>query len=199
MIDFLNSLDHSLTLAINSIGAGGGLDSIARFFSRVQVWFPMYLLIAGHMFYKLGWKRGLTALGALILCVVACDQGANLFKDHVFMRLRPCFDEAMMAAGLHVVDHYPGGYFYGFFSGHAANCFGFALLSRLIYTQDKSHKYHIYGALIFIWATLVSLSRIICGKHFLGDVFVGAIFGCLVAWVIYLGFKAIISRFSTQK
>lgn len=196
MLEFLNTLDHSWTLAINSLGADGSLDAVARLFSKIQIWFPLYIAVAITFFARLGWKKGLIALGAMFLCVVLCDQGANLFKDHVFMRLRPCFDEAMLAGGLHVIDHYPGGYFYGFFSGHAANCFGFATLSSLISTQDKKQggAWKAYRIAIHVWAFCVALSRIICGKHFLGDVTVGALFGIGVAYLLFLCFKSLSAR-----
>ncbi|MCF0174179.1 MAG: phosphatase PAP2 family protein [Bacteroidales bacterium] len=194
MIDWLNNLDHAWTLAINSVGAAGGLDGVARFFSKVQVWYPLYAVVLALIYWRIGWKKGIVATLALVLCVLGCDQGANFFKDVVFMRLRPCFDEWMIANGVHVIDHYPDGYFYGFFSGHASNCFGFALLSSLLLSQDKRVNYWWYKVVIFIWAALVALSRIICGKHFLGDILVGAIFGLAVAYIIFLLYKFVCKK-----
>ena len=147
-------LDQNITLAINSLNSPL-TDRIWLFFSNTQVWFPMYAIIAGCCFWRLGWKRGIAATVALALMVLCCDQTANLFKDGV-QRFRPCHTEYMIENGLHMLS---SGSLYGFFSGHAANSFGFAWSSLLLFRMDKRLKYRGYAAWIFSWAILVSFSR----------------------------------------
>ncbi|MBR3387778.1 MAG: phosphatase PAP2 family protein, partial [Bacteroidales bacterium] len=67
---------------------------------------------------------------------------------------------------------------FGFFSGHASNTFGFAICSFLGFRlNDPACRYRAYGWGIFLWAILVSLSRIMMAAHFFGDVLVGILFG----------------------
>jgi putative membrane protein len=177
-IEYLNSLDQQITLFINSLHTVP-TDYIMQFFSMIKIWFPMYLIIVGIMFWKLGWKRGIIALTTLVVMVVFCDQFANLIKNSV-CRLRPLKDAYMLEHGLHVLED--GGGLYGFFSGHAANAFGFAVSSYMLLRQDRSRRWKGYAWWIFSWATMVSISRIFVGKHFFGDVLVGAIVGAIIGY-----------------
>ena len=44
----------------------------------------------------------------------------------------------------------------------------------------------IYGSVIFLWAAAVSISRVYCGKHFLGDITVGAFSGLITGSLLAL-------------
>ena len=188
--DTLQALDERITLAINSLHFETG-DHFWQFFSSAEVWFPLYAAVLFVMVRRLGWKKGLMAVLAMVLTVLACDQFADLVKNSV-RRLRPCYNSDMVTAGLHMLEA-RGGY-YGFFSGHAANAFGFAAASSICFDADKNHRYDVYQWFIFIWAALVGLSRIFAGKHYFGDVLVGALvglaFGCAIATV----FRKIVTR-----
>ncbi len=182
--------DQAATLWINSFHTPF-TDSVWIFFSKVEVWIPLYALIAFFLFRRLGWKRALVAVAAIALTAVCSDQTANLFKDWI-CRLRPSHDPWMLAHGLYLP--YDAGGQYGFFSGHAANTFGFAASTLAIFRSDEGHSYKAYGWAIFIWASLVSLSRIFLGRHFLGDILVGAAVGMLLGWLFALVFRRIGDR-----
>jgi undecaprenyl-diphosphatase len=182
--------DQAATLWINSFHTPF-TDSVWIFFSKVEVWIPLYALIAFFLFRRLGWKRALVAIAAIALTAVCSDQTANLFKDWI-CRLRPSHDPWMLAHGLYLP--YDAGGLYGFFSGHAANTFGFAASTLAIFRSDEGHSYKAYGWAIFIWAFLVSLSRIFLGRHFLGDILVGAAVGMLLGWLFALVFRRIGDR-----
>ena len=96
--------------------------------------------------------------------------------------------------GLYMLE--TGGGLYGFFSGHAANSFGFAVCSTMGFRNDKRLKYRGYAAWIFFWAFMVSISRIFVGKHYFGDVLVGAIFGTLFgllcAWLARFAIRELV-------
>lgn len=188
--DTLQALDERITLAINSLHFEAG-DHFWQFFSSVEVWFPMYAAVLFMTVRRLGWKKGLVAVIAMVLTVIACDQFAGLVKDTV-CRLRPCYNTDMVTAGLHMLEG-KGGY-YGFFSGHAANAFGFAAASSICFDADKNHRYGVYQWFIFIWAALVSLSRIFAGKHYFGDVVVGAIVGFIIGCAIAMSFRRVVTR-----
>jgi len=189
-LDSLQAIDQRITLILNSLHCEAG-DWVWRVFSMIEVWFPLYLAVMFFMIRRLGWKRGLLMVLAMALTVAACDQLAGLVKDSV-CRLRPCHDAGMMAAGLYVLEDYGG--LYGFFSGHAANAFGFAAASSICFDADKNHRYDVYQWFIFIWAALVGLSRIFVGKHYFGDVLVGAIVGFIIGCAVAMAFRKLLAK-----
>jgi undecaprenyl-diphosphatase len=182
--------DKAATLYVNSLHTPWS-DAVWVFFSNKWVWVALYALVLYFLFRRLGWKKALVAVAAIALTIVCCDQGANLFKNWI-CRLRPSHDAWMLSNGLHL----PGdaGGLYGFFSGHAANSFGFAAASLGIFRSDARHSYKAYGWAIFIWAFLVSLSRIFLGRHFFGDILVGAAVGMLIGWLFALLYGRIADR-----
>ena len=93
------------------------------------------------------------------------------------MRLRPCH-EPVLDGLVYLVKNKCGGEF-GFFSSHASNHFALAtFLSSLL---GKKIKY--FSFLIFLWAALISYSRIYLGVHYPGDVFAGIIVGSVLGFI----------------
>lgn len=182
----LEQLDRNLTLLINGWNSPFS-DPIWSFISDIPVWIPMYAAIVVFLIIRLGWKKGLIVVAAALLTFGFCDQFSNLIKD-LTERLRPCNDPYMLNNGLHVLE---SGGAYGFFSAHAANAFGLAASTYIGIRMDKRLKYRGYAVWMFTWATLVAISRVFVGKHFLGDVIIGTIvglaagiaFGYLARWV----------------
>ena len=145
--------------------------------SATRPWFPVYIAIGIFALWKLGWKRGLALILTVALSVVVIDQGDNLVKATV-ARLRPCYDHWMNCNGLRLPYGLPSSGKYGFFSAHASNSFGFAIVTYLGFKWYKPESnFRIYGWIVFIWAALMSLSRIIMGAHYLGDITVGMLAG----------------------
>lgn len=190
MLNALQDLDQRITLAINSFHFEAG-DYFWQFFSLKETWYPLYAAVIFITIRRLGWKKGMAMVFAMVLTVVACDQVANLVKDSV-CRLRPCYNSYMVSSGLHVLES-RGGY-YGFFSGHAANAFGFAAASSICLETDRNHRYDAYQWFIFIWAALIGISRIFAGKHYFGDVVVGAIVGFTIGYFIAGLCRRIVTR-----
>lgn len=182
----LEQLDRNLTLQINDWHSAFS-DPIWAFISDIPVWIPMYAAIVVFLIIRLGWKKGMIVVAAALLTFGFCDQFSNLIKD-LTERLRPCKDMYMIENGLHILEKGGG---FSFFSAHAANSFGLAASTYLGLKMDKRLKYRGYAAWMFTWATLVAISRIFVGKHFLGDVIVGTFvgiaagmaFGYLARWV----------------
>lgn len=168
----VHQLDQELTLTINSWHSQL-TDPIWQFFSDKLVWAPMYAAIIALLIWRLGWKKGLVAVAAALLTFGFCDQFSNLIKEAVG-RIRPLHDEFMKTNGLHVLEKGGG---FSFFSAHAANAFGLACSTYLCLREDKRLRYRGYAGWMFFWATMVSVSRIFVGKHYLGDVLVGIIVG----------------------
>ena len=176
-LDRIIGIDQDITLWINSFHSAW-TDPFWMFLSDVKIWFPMYGIIMGMMIYRMGWKKGLIVILSCFLTVLLADQISYHIKEGVD-RLRPYFTTSMLERGLHWPLNRSS--FYGFFSGHASNSFGFAMCSWLGFRlHDSSHRYRAYGWFIFLWAALVSLSRVMMAAHFFGDVLVGTLFGLAV-------------------
>lgn len=179
MIDIVQ-IDQAATLWINKLDTPA-LYPLWMGLSDARIWFPAYAMIMGFIIWKLGWKKGLLVSLSLILCVVLTDQLSGLVKDSV-ARLRPCFNTWMVENGV-LIPYGQAGGLYGFFSSHAANVFGFAAASSLgLKLNGKAVPQYAWG--IFIWASLVSLSRIMMAAHFLGDVLVGVVFGLSIGVIL---------------
>ena len=186
----IHRFDQDLTLAINSLHSDI-TDPFWEFMSDIPVWIPMYVLIVAFLVWRLGWKRGLIVLAAAVLTFGFCDQFSNFIKDTV-ARLRPLNDEYMISNGLHVLEN---GGLYGFFSAHAANAFGLATSTFIGLTLDTRLRYRGYAAWMYSWATLVAVSRIFVGKHYLGDIIVGNIIGMAAGYAFAVTARWIIRRY----
>lgn len=191
----LHELDQQFTLFLNSIHSGV-TDPVMVFFSNIPVWIPMYVIVAVFLFIRLGWKKALVAVASIALTFLLCDQIANLFKDGI-ARLRPCHDDFMIGEGLRILEGKGG--LYGFFSGHASNSFGFATSSSMAFRNDRRLKYRGYSAWIFFWAVMVSISRVFVGKHYVGDVLAGIVFGTLFGLACGFAARAIMKRMDTRR
>jgi undecaprenyl-diphosphatase len=148
------------------------------YISATYTWLPLYIGVIAYIFYKFGWKTGVLAFVSMIMLVVLTDQvSVHLFKQ-VFERLRPCH-QPRISHLVHIVNGYCGGKF-GFVSSHAANTFGFAIFTSFFF----KNKLYVYS--IFVWATLVSYSRIYLGVHYPSDIAGGALLGILLGFGIYV-------------
>jgi undecaprenyl-diphosphatase len=68
---------------------------------------------------------------------------------------------------------------HSFPSGHAARAFMLAVMALLLGPAW-------FGALLVIWAPLVSLARVATGVHYLTDVVAGALLGMVAGWLLVL-------------
>ncbi|MBQ6761456.1 MAG: phosphatase PAP2 family protein [Bacteroidales bacterium] len=177
MLERLIGIDQDITLWLNGFHSAF-TDPFWMFLSDIRIWFPAYGAIMGMMIYRLGWKKGLVVILSCVLTVVLADQISAHIKDGIG-RLRPCYSTWMLQHGLHwPLSRYS---FFGFFSGHASNAFGFAVCSWLGFRlNDPSHDYKVYGWCALLWAFLVAVSRVMMAAHYFGDILVGTVFGIAV-------------------
>jgi undecaprenyl-diphosphatase len=122
---------------------------------------------------------------------VFADQITTTGMKPFFKRLRPSRDPALKEL-VHTVNGYKGGK-YGFASSHAANTMGIAFFFWLLF----ANRYR-WIWILFIWATVVSYSRIYLGVHFPGDILVGMLIGILSGYFCFSLNKKLESRFSQQ-
>lgn len=150
-------------------------------------WIPLYIVILVFIIRKYRWKS-LWIILAIVILVTLTDQAGNLLKNSV-KRLRPCRDP-LIGQLVHLVHNYCGGA-YGFISAHAANSFGLATFVALLFKNSRI----TLG--LFLWAALVSYSRIYLGAHYPGDVICGAILGSSLAWIIHRITFRLINRYTS--
>jgi undecaprenyl-diphosphatase len=175
MIEKLDLIDKKLLLLINS-NHNSFFDSLMYWVSGKEIWIPFYLILV-YLIYRAFRSRTILVLVMVVLVVTAADQVASSIFKPAFKRYRPC-REPELAGQVHTVKGCGGKY--GFVSSHASNTFGVAMfLSLLFYKRNKRFL------TLFIWASLVSFSRIYLGVHYPGDIVVGAIVGVIVGLLLF--------------
>ena len=176
MIESLIELDQDIFLFLNGLHADW-LDPIMFWISGKKQWFPFYALIIGLLIYRYKWKS-IPILIGITLTIVLADQVTSGFMKPFFGRYRPSHEPALKGL-VYNINHYYGGK-YGFASSHAANSFGLAMFLWLLL---RTHYRWI--SWIFLWAAIISYSRIYLGVHYPGDILVGGIVGCIAAWLMH--------------
>lgn len=189
--EHIHKFDQNLTLEINSWDSPV-TDPVWQFFSDIPVWIPMYVLIVACLIWRLGWKKGLIMTLAAVATFGFCDQFSNLIKDLV-CRVRPLNDSYMLENGLNVLEGASRSF--SFFSAHSANAFGLATSTLIGFRLDKRLKYKGYATWMFFWASMVALSRVFVGKHYLGDILAGALIGAAAGFAFASIAKNIITRY----
>ncbi len=174
MIEQILEFDKELFLYLNGFHKPW-LDAVMLFFSKSKVWIPLYLIIAFYLFKNFGSKDSLRYIVLILLVVGLSDFIASGIMKPYFQRLRPCHDflNEMVLVG-------KCGGKYGFVSSHAAN--SFALFFSVYKIFGKNHFWTYF---LFVWAIIVSYSRIYLGVHFPIDVFLGGLIGILVSTLIF--------------
>lgn len=175
MLDFLNDLDKHVFLFLNSYH-NGFFDFLMWWVSNKLIWIPFYLIMLYFVIRKYGWES-VAVLISLAILIALSDQISGFIKNEV-QRFRPSHNPDFKDQ-IHVLNAYLGGS-YGFISSHASNSFALALF-LVKFLKPKST---LLVVLLFVWAFLVSYSRIYLGVHYPGDVVGGAILGLLLAWII---------------
>ena len=174
LLPFLTDLDHRLLLAINHAHTAK-LDRLMIFASDRYVWFPAYavlILWLIDIFRRRAWQLLLLLVGAVAL---ADSITSKLFKPF-FARLRPCHAPGLLGQ-LHLPDGC-GGQF-GFLSSHAANSFALAIFLLLVLPSQRFRALQITA---FLWAGILSYSRIYLAAHYPSDVLGGAVIGAGLGW-----------------
>jgi undecaprenyl-diphosphatase len=164
--------DKKLFLALNSFHHPL-LDPAMVFLSEKLVWIPLYLFLLFIILKDFRNDSWAPVLGILLTILLSDQINTNVLKPLV-QRLRPTHDTSLKDL-VHIVNGYTGGKF-GFASSHASNTFGLATFCWLWFKGQRK-----WMLVLFVWAALVSYSRIYLGVHFPGDVFTGIIIGVGIA------------------
>lgn len=163
-------LDRELFLFLNTLG-NTSFDPFWLLISNKWIWIPLYAIFLFILVKNFKLKSVLFILIFIAVGITISDQLAGIFKVSV-ARLRPCHDPTLISI-MRTVDC--GGSF-GFYSAHASSSFFLAgFLSILL-----KKKFGWFPCFLFVWAIVVSYSRIYLGVHFPFDIVMGALVGFLL-------------------
>ena len=178
------ALDQRVFAALNADHGLPWLDNLAALFSSFDFWLP-FMVLAGIL---IAWRGGFRARAMLICLLLSIAIIEGLFDNPLkhaigrprpldsldgtrivrLARTRPAILAISQPAQVKIAKvsgpPEPGK---SFPSGHTANMFCFATVLAAFYGRR--------GALFFIIATLVGLSRVITGSHWPTDVFFTAL------------------------
>ncbi len=186
MLESIRTLDTWLLLAVNR-AQNPFLDEVMVFVSERTSWIPAYVLLIGFLIYEFR-RRALLLLPLVITGVGLADIiTSRLFKPF-FARLRPCHDAEV--SGLLHLPNGCGGQF-GFLSSHAANSFALAVFLAVALAPERFRALKITA---FLWAILMSYSRVYLGAHYPGDVLGGAALGGLLGWAAAATYRHLAAR-----
>lgn len=177
--------DSNLLLSINSEHAEFW-DGFMWLATNEITWLAFFAVIV-YVLLKNKRKEFLLIVIALALTVLICDQVSGFFKDWV-ARPRPSREPGLMNQ-LHIVNGYRGGKF-GFFSSHAANTFGIAVLVSFLLRN------WLVTLVMVSWALVECYTRMYLGVHYPLDILTGIVFGSITGFLVYKFHTNIASRFT---
>jgi len=185
MLDILIELDTQLFLFLNDLNTPFW-DKIMWWITEKESWYPFYGILIIAMGWRYKWNAVVTILFIALTITLADQISVKGFK-FVFERFRPSHNPELEGM-VHLVHGYTGGK-YGFVSSHAANSFGLAAFTSLLFRNKK------FTWFIFIWAIIVSYSRIYLGVHYPGDILGGAALGILLGYLVFYLYNWIGNRY----
>jgi undecaprenyl-diphosphatase len=168
MVEFLYSIDLSIFYFINHTLSTGILDKFFSIITNVTNWYIAYIILLGISFFKGGTKGKVAAIGVIILILVSDQTGYHILKE-ITHRLRPCNALTDVFTPLGCTGSY------SFPSNHALNNFAAATFYYRLYPGLKW--------VLFITASLISISRVYLGLHYPSDILGGAILGFFFGYV----------------
>ncbi|WP_209330798.1 phosphatase PAP2 family protein [Lunatimonas salinarum] len=173
MIETVISWDESLFLWLNAQRTDW-LDPVMNTLTGTAIWIPFYLLLV-YLLIRQYRMEAVWYLAGIVGLILLADQFTSGFMKPYFERLRPCHDPRWQD----VIHNYSGcGGQYGFASSHASNTFALATYFWLVFRSNPAKW-------MFIWAGVISYTRIYLGVHYPGDVLVGAIVGLFSGFLLY--------------
>jgi undecaprenyl-diphosphatase len=187
----LESLDQDLLLAFNQ-SHSNFWDYFWLFFTDKLTGAVFTALLLLFCWKKSNFKAAFWIGVTLVAGIIFTELFATIVKG-VVARPRPCSELSSISEQVRILSD--GLFFkgnlidsniikcqkYSFFSAHAAVSFAIAgFIGRLLGRASK-----VYFISIFVWALLVSVSRIYLAYHYPSDIIVGSLFGFGVGVLFY--------------
>lgn len=177
MLETLKEIDTQLFLWVNSHHSTA-LDWTMWVLSQHWSWAVVIVAAFSLLTLRHEPRRWWVVVVGIVLCFLMADQGSvHIFKNTV-CRLRPCH----ALEGVRMFRTSCGGQ-YGFVSSHAANAFAVAVFLVLRYWKKVKRQWPLL--LLIVWALATSYSRAYLGKHYPGDLICGALFGMVIALIVW--------------
>lgn len=105
MIDWLNTIDTQVFLALNGLHAPY-FDAFMKLFTGKWIWVPMYAAVLFAVVRNYRWRQTLAVLVCVALAITIADQVcATLIRPEV-CRLRPSNPENPLSEMVHIVGGY---------------------------------------------------------------------------------------------
>lgn len=169
----LLAFDEQLFHWINSDWQNAFLDAVMPWWRDKKTWIPLYIALAGFMWYRFR-LRGVYLMLALALTVGVADGVSSHLIKKTVKRIRPCND-ATLQQPARIVASCGGGY--SFTSSHATNHFAIATFLSL----TLGLFYRKIRLLFYLWAASIAIGQVYIGVHYPLDIIGGALLGTLIA------------------
>lgn len=174
MIETIKSWDESLFLLLNGMHSSF-FDWLMFWASDRFIWIPLYTFGFFYLLLNYKLKGAVWVIFIIPLIFMSDTVSSGIIKDAV-ERLRPCHNAALRGA-IHLVGNCGGEF--GFISSHAANSFALATYLGVVLKEDSRRLIFIF----WLWAGLISYSRIYLGVHYPLDVLGGMILGIVLGYL----------------
>jgi membrane-associated phospholipid phosphatase len=157
------------------------LDGPLTLARHQYTWIPLYAFV---LFYIVRFQRKYA--WQFVVCTLVCfaitDYTSASILKPLFGRLRPCHEPELQ---MYMRDLVGCGGRYSMPSSHASNHFGLASFWYLSISWMSKRKWWW----LWLWALLVCYAQVYVGKHYPGDILVGAVFGSCVGVLLYVLMK----------
>lgn len=186
----LEQIDRELLLALNGSHSLFA-DTLMMTFTSAWTWVPLYIALL-YVIIKNNenMQQILLILCSVALCIFLADGISSGIIKPLVGRFRPTQDP-MIKYQVDVVNDYRGG-MYGFFSSHAANTFSICIFLCMV-IRNK-----ILTLGLLSWSLINCWTRIYLGVHYPGDILCGLVWGFVVGMSIYLVYRFLYKRISTD-
>jgi membrane-associated phospholipid phosphatase len=181
--ELIDRVDKIVFLFIHHDSDQRFLDQIIPIFREASTWIPLYVLMVYYAI-KIGERKAWIFILFSILTVACTDFVTASILKPFFARPRPCHDPELAGMVRNILNC---GGLYSMPSNHAANHFGLAFFWYFAIEFINGKKW----GWLWVWAAVIGYAQIYVGKHFPSDILVGAVFGCMAAFIMLIIFKRI--------
>ncbi|MFH1685958.1 MAG: phosphatase PAP2 family protein [bacterium] len=170
MLDVLSQWDQAIFAFLNVTLANPVTDLIMPVVTSDNLLRLGYAVAMLLLLWKGDRRMRRLVLFSAVALLITDQVSAHLLKPF-FERPRPCH----IMEEINLLVNCGGGY--AMPSSHAANAFGQATLFALSYRQWRWY--------LWVFASVVAISRVFVGVHYPGDVLAGAALGIGTGWMVF--------------